>query len=239
MRDALSFLTIVPVGARLRVPGRSALLAFPLVGLLIGIVWAVTAWAASTIWDPLVAAGLVVAVDLLLTGGLHADAIADLTDGIASRKSADEAIAVMREPTIGGVGAAVLVVGLILRFVLIALVISRRGFTPLIAVPVAGRFAMVWLMSRAGTAQGPSLASAFCEAATNCIAIIAGLVSFLVAWLTADIPGPTGVILAALVAEVAASFFRRRFGGLVGDAVGAVGFGAEAIGLAVLASRIG
>ena len=55
MREALAFLTILPVGARDRPPGRGSLLAFPLVGLALGAVWALAGWGATRLWGPLVA----------------------------------------------------------------------------------------------------------------------------------------------------------------------------------------
>ena len=105
MRAALSFLTVLPVGGRHAPPGRSALLAFPLAGLVLGAGWALAGWAGTTLWTPLVGAALVVALDLLVTGGLHADALADVADGVASRRRGAEALSVMRDPRVGAVGA--------------------------------------------------------------------------------------------------------------------------------------
>lgn len=239
MRDALAFLTILPVGGTLRVPGRTALLAFPLVGLLVGALWAGLAWSVSLVWNPLVAAGSIVLLDLILTGGLHVDAVADLADGIASRKGPDEAIAVMREPTIGGVGAAALVAALLLRLSLLGLMASQHRFTSLAAAPIAGRFAMVWLMSRAGTPTDSSLASALCLAATRGVALAAGLIALTAAWTVANVGGVAAVVVGGLLAEVAAAFCRRRFGGVVGDAVGATGFITELGALALLSAHLG
>src|SRR4030088_432441 len=106
MRDALAFLTVLPVGARDRPPGRRSLLAFPLVGLVVGAIWALAAYGASRLWGPWPAAAGVV---LALPGGLHLDAVADVADGWASRLPAQRALEVMRDPAIGAVGAASLV----------------------------------------------------------------------------------------------------------------------------------
>ena len=106
MRDALAFLTILPVGARDRPPGRRSLLAFPLVGLAVGVVWALAAYGASWLWGPWPAAAVVILADLALTGGLHLDAVADVADGWASRLPTQRALEVMRDPAIGAVGAA-------------------------------------------------------------------------------------------------------------------------------------
>lgn len=235
MRDALGFLTILPVGGRARPPGKAALLAFPLVGLLVGIVWASIGWAASSVWPATVAAGLVLLADLILTGGLHADALADLADGIASRKPPDEAIAIMRDSSIGAVGAASLVVAMLLRFAFIAALIPSHPVA-LIAAPIAGRLSMVWLMSRVQVA-GPTLAADLGAATTLPVALGAALISAPIAWAAAGPKGPAAILLSILIAQAAVPYFKHRLGGLVGDAVGAAGFLAELAALGALSIR--
>src|SRR5438067_2242187 len=96
---------ILPVGARGAPPARRSLLAFPLVGLVVGVVWALAAYGASWLWGPWPAAAVVVVADLALTGGLHLDAVADVADGWASRLPPQRALEVMRDPASGAVGA--------------------------------------------------------------------------------------------------------------------------------------
>jgi adenosylcobinamide-GDP ribazoletransferase len=234
VRDALGFLTIFPVGGRTRPPGKAALLAFPLVGLFIGITWASIGWAASRIWPATVAAGLVLLADLILTGGLHADALADLADGIASRKPPDEAIAIMRDPSTGAVGAASLIVAMLIRFAFITALIPSHPVA-LIAAPVAGRLSMVWLMSRAQVA-GPSLAADLAASASIPVALGATLISAPIAWITAGPKGMTSILLGIVTAQAAAPYFKHRLGGLTGDAVGATSFLTELAALAVLSA---
>src|SRR6266566_4636734 len=133
MRDALAFLTILPVGARDRPPGRRSLLAFPLVGLAVGAVWALAAYGASWLWGPWPAAAVVVLADLALTGALHLDAVADVADRWASRLPAERAVEVMRDPAIGAVGTASVGVALILRWSFIAVLASQHRWGFLVA----------------------------------------------------------------------------------------------------------
>ncbi|MGH2768793.1 MAG: adenosylcobinamide-GDP ribazoletransferase [Actinomycetota bacterium] len=232
--EALAFLTILPVRARPGAPGRAALVAFPLVGLLLGAAWAGIAWGAVRLWGPLPAAAFVLLFDLIATGGLHLDALADLADGLASRKPAGEARALMHRPEIGAVGAAVLVVALLLKFALIGHLVAQARLGDLVAVPVAGRLAMVVLISIARPAPGSALASGLSPAATSQVALWAGLTSLVVGLLVAGIPGVVAMMLAGLAAPPAGSYFRRRLGGITGDAVGAAGIGAEIVALGLL-----
>jgi len=45
--------------------------------------------------------------------------------------------------------------------------------------------------------------------------------------------------VAGLVADGTARWFRRRFGGLAGDVIGAAGIAAEVLALALLSARLG
>jgi cobalamin synthase len=163
VRAALSFLTVLPVGGDHAAPGRRALLAFPLAGLALGAGWAVAGWIGAALWTPLVGAALVVAVDLAATGGLHADAVADVADGLASRRRGAEALAVMRDPRVGAVGASAAVAVVLLRFAWVAALLGAGMWLALVAVPACGRAAMVLLLARGRRPERPSLAAALPE----------------------------------------------------------------------------
>ena len=236
MRDALAFLTVLPVGARDRPPGRRSLLAFPLVGVVVGAVWALAAYGASWLWGPWPAAAVVILADLALTGGLHLDAVADVADGWASRLPAQQAIEVMRDPAIGAVGAATLGAALIARWSFIALLASRHRWGFLVAVPIAGRTAMVVTMATSPRAAGGSLAGPLVAAGPR-ITVTVAAIAVAASILAANLRGAGALVLGALVAEAAARLARRRFGAVTGDVVGAAGIAAEIAALAFLSAR--
>lgn len=242
MRSALAFLTVLPVGADMRPTRRTTVLAFPLVGLALGAAWALAAWGATAAWSPLVAAALVVALDLALTGALHADAVADVADGLASRRPPAQALAIMREPQVGAVGAVTVAAALLLRFAWLA-VLATAGLWALIAVvPVCGRAAMVVALSPADHRERASLARDFSRAATPAVTVgvvaLAALACLAGGWLAAPGVGEglalAGLAAAVVVAVAAERLWRRRFGAVTGDAAGATGMAAELAALAVV-----
>lgn len=239
MRDALAFLTVLPVGVRHHPPGRLAALAFPPVGLAVGGAWVAVGWSATSVWGPLAGAALVLLADLVLTGALHLDAFADVADGVASRRRGEDAIAVMRDPAVGAVGAAALVVALVLRLAFVFVLLEAAEWRALLAAPVAGRSAMVWLMARGCCTSERSLASSLCAACSVPLGLSTVVLAAAIAYTVAEVRGLMSVLLGALVAEILAVFFRRRFGGITGDACGATGFVAEIAGLALLSVRPG
>jgi adenosylcobinamide-GDP ribazoletransferase len=244
VRAALSFLTVLPLGRGHAVPGRAALLAFPLAGLTVGGAWALTAWAGTQAWSPLAAAALVIAVDLVLTGALHIDAVADVADGLASRRPPQEAVRIMREPAVGAVGAAAAAAALLLRLAWVAVLASAGLWLVLAAVPVCGRAAMVTVLAAGRRGEGPSLAAAVAGAATPAVALGAGAgAAGLAALAGAAAGGPAlgGLAVAGLAAGLAlalagARAWDARFGPVTGDLAGAAGLAAELAALAVLAA---
>ncbi|MDP8931371.1 MAG: adenosylcobinamide-GDP ribazoletransferase [Actinomycetota bacterium] len=240
MRAALGFLTLLRVRTTTP-PGPAALAVFPLVGGLLGLAWVAAGVAGTAMGGELVGAGLVLTVDLLVTGGMHLDAVADVADGLASRLPPFEAQAVMREPQIGAVGAATLCTTLILRFALVTAALSVPA--TLVAAPAAGRAAMVWALGRLPHSPG-SLGSALTRsagAATRAgsaalVAVVAG--GALALGGQSPIATGAGVVFVAaatvIVGESAARWWDRRFGFLSGDAVGAIGLVVEVVVLAGL-----
>lgn len=236
MRNALALLTILPTGRRpLPAMGSASLVAFPVVGLLVGLGWAGVAAAGARWWDPLVAAAAVVVADAIMTGGLHLDGVADVGDVVGSRRRGPAALEVARDPSVGALGVVVLVSVLLLRFALVAAVVTAGGPWALVAVPVAGRAAMLHALRRCGTDQG-SLAHPLAAATTGPV-LVAGLVAAAGA-LALTGAGPwrvaAAVLLGVALVESGTWWWRHRIGPASGDLVGALGVGTELVVLLVL-----
>lgn len=240
MRAALAFLTVLPVGRGVAAPGRGALLAFPLVGVLVGGLWVGAAALGLLGWDPAVAAVAVLVVDAVATGGLHLDAVADVGDVAGSRRRGAAALEVARDPGVGALGATALGVTLLVRFALLAALLAPHAAVPpwdLLAVPVVGRAGLVLALGRWRTrAATPSSADAPARAAGP--GVQAAVLATTVALLALVGVGPVRIVvlLAAVGALVAglARWWRRRVGTGSGDLVGTTGVAAETVALAVL-----
>lgn len=237
MRDALGFLTVLPLG-RQGPPTGWGLLAFPLVGALVGGAWALTAWTTDPLGGPLVAAAAVLVVDLLLTGGLHLDAVADVADAVGSRRRGDAAREVLADPAIGAIGAAGLGSVLFLRFALLAAVIPH-GPIALLGAPAAGRAAMVWATGRMPHGPG-SLGSDLHAVASRPVATAVAVTAAVIGGLAAGsvATGLATLVLVVVTAEGASAWWKRRYGFPSGDAIGATGSAAETLVLVVLAAQV-
>jgi adenosylcobinamide-GDP ribazoletransferase len=235
VRRALSFLT--PLGGASR-PSGSALLWFPFLGAALGLALGGIWWAATRAWSAPVAAAVVVAADLGLTGLLHLDGLADSADGLLPHLSRERRLAVMAEPAVGAFGVGVVGVVLLLRFA--ALTGLRPSWLLLGGLWCASRTWMA-VAARAlpyARSQG-GLASAFLEGPGRPAVVgaigLAGSCALLLAW--HPVAGAVSLASATLAAGGVLLLAWRRVGGFTGDVLGASGLVGETVGLLVAAAR--
>ena len=248
-RSALSFLTVLPVGAAEGggpAAGGAAGLeqaargmpAFPIIGMIIGL--AAGSAGAGLIWagaDPLIAAFAAVAATALLTGLHHADGLADLADGLMARGSRSGRIRAMRDRSTGAAGAAALSLSYIGSVA--ALSLAGGAYELLLAAVLsesAAKFAMV-LMARAARPAAPGSGAVFAAAARGSAGgwrlAAAAAAAAVPAVLLGGHAGAAMLAAAAAAALVLALVSSRSLGGITGDALGA---GNEVARLAALAA---
>jgi adenosylcobinamide-GDP ribazoletransferase len=83
-------------------------------------VYALVAQASSSVFTPLVAAGLSTVATALLTGGFHEDGLADVADGLGGSYDKDRALEIMKDSRVGAFGAMALVLALLCKVSLLA-----------------------------------------------------------------------------------------------------------------------
>jgi adenosylcobinamide-GDP ribazoletransferase len=219
---ALQFLTIIPAG-RPGLPepaelGRSMVF-FPLVGALQGLVLVFADYLLLKVLPISVASGLLLIILLLTNGGFHLDGFVDTVDGLASGKTQEERLRIMRDSRTGAIGVVCVVLLLLMKFLCIdTLSLDERGVSVLL-FPLAGRWAMVPMASWAPYARQEGLGKAFAgiEGVTLVRATAIGALFFTI------FLGLRGLfILAMLMALTYAitAFFNKKLGGVTGDVFG-------------------
>lgn len=231
MLSALGFLTVLG-GAH--APDARTLRWFPAVGAGIGAALALAWVGATELWSPGVAAVVVIAVDLALTGMLHFDGLADSADGLLPHLDRDRRLEVMRAPDVGAFALTVVPVVLLARWAALASDLVEPA--ALIAVWAASRVLMAVVPAVVPYARAEGLASAFLAGARRWIALWWVPAAILLAaahQLTGLVALAVGLACGAMVVEVA----RRRLGGFTGDVLGAAAVVTETVCLLVLVSR--
>jgi adenosylcobinamide-GDP ribazoletransferase len=236
MRRAISFLT--PLGGAVA-PSPSAVPWFPVVGLGIGLSLSGVWWLASEAWPAPVAAAVVVAADLGLTGLLHLDGLTDAADGLLPPLDRQRRLEVMADPAAGafGVGAAMSV--LLLRWVALAALAPSVLLLP--AIWCASRTAMAVTTRAVPYARPGGLAERFRagEARPGAAVLASGGTAAAAALgaLATGIGGVSSVGACLVAAGAVVALGVRRVGGFTGDVLGAAGLVGETAGLLVAAAR--
>jgi len=232
MRRALAFLTPLFGASE---PRPRTLAWFPFVGAALGLVLGAVWWGAERVWPAAVAAAIVVAADLALTGLLHVDGLADSADGLLPHLDRARRLEVMAAPDVGAFGVAAVGAVLLLRWAALA----TTAPSPLLlgGLWCASRTAMAVAARKVPYARPGGLASAFLGGRTLSTAVIGGLLATGLAFAG---PGVAGIAAVAGVVAGAAGVIaiaRRRIGGFTGDVLGASGMVGETTGLLVAAAR--
>lgn len=234
MNDAVAFLTCL---GRARAPRRRAAAWFPLVGALMGL--ALGGWwsLARREWPAGVAAALVVVADLVITGMLHFDGLADAADGLLPHLDRERRLAVIREAQAGAFAVTVVMAALLLRWA--ALDAMRPRPLLLAGLWCASRSLMAVTLSTAPYARAEGgLASAFLG---DRVTLVAGLVGLAgggaLAGAQLHVGGPGAVVGVVAGYSAVLVLGLRRLGGFTGDVLGAAAVVGETVGLLVAAGR--
>ena len=187
---------------------------FPAVGLLIGAIVGGAGWAGSPI-DPWTGALTALASWVLVTGALHLDGLADITDGYgAAHGDRKRLLAAMADPHVGSFGVVAIVLQSLAKLVLLHTLIAQGGFVPLILIPFAARIGpLVW--ARWLPALHAGLGAHFSDAVS--IGSLAGWLLLLVAGAAIS----PALLAAPLLIAAWAVWLRRAIGGISGDGHGA------------------
>lgn len=255
---SLQFLTRLPVPARLAPPSRDpeadfrrSAVCFPAAGLVIGLILAGFGWLFGSFLPPWVAAVLLTALWIGLSGALHMDGLMDTADGLLSHRSRERMLEIMKDSRVGAMGVVAGSLAVLLRAALIAQLAPGHGAfaaLALAAIPVWSRAFLPaaiagWPYARADSGGG--LGGLFRSVGAKHAAAAAALAALLTAAALA-VSGVWPLAQAALallaafavaygVGALIAAAASRKLGGLTGDVYGALN---ECIELALLLAAV-
>ncbi len=230
MLSALTFLTVL---GRSAPPDRRTFRWFPVVGAGLGAAVGGVHIGVHRLWPPLVAGVVVVAADLILTGALHLDGLADSADGLIAHADRPRRLVLMAEP---GIGVFALAAG--------SVVLAARW--ALLADPDVRLLSLValWAASRTLAASVPAFVR-YARPGGLAEPFLAGSRHWLLAWPAAaggglffleGARGPIALGVAVATGALIVAVAHRRLGGFTGDILGAVIMLSETAALLTLAA---
>jgi len=194
--------------------------AFPIVGLVVGAIAAVIAAIALGVGLPVwIAAGLAVTAQIIVTGAMHEDGLADTSDGFWGGWTTDRRLEIMKDSRIGTYGVLSLVLFVGLRWAAMSVVLSHSVWM-ILAIAVASRMGLPALMAALPRVRPGGLSDRVGEPPTPSVLLSGGIGLFLVGLvLGADM---AVVVLATILAVWACgAIARAKIGGQTGDVLGA------------------
>jgi adenosylcobinamide-GDP ribazoletransferase len=208
--------------------------AFPLAGLAVTI--PACAVATLALWMGLpesIAAGLLLTVQIVLTGAMHEDGLADTADGFWGGFTPERRLEIMKDSQIGTYGALSLIVAIGLRWLALTALLTTTGLWAPLALAALSRAVMPVLMFALPNARISGLSNSVGRPSAAVISsglILALLVSALIIGAnTVPIAAAMGLTTLGL-----ALLARAKVGGQAGDILGAGQITAELTGLLVL-----
>lgn len=240
---SLAMLTRLPMARllpnNLATRGAAAAWAWPVAGLCIGFIAALAAVLAG--WFGLsaaLAAGLVLVVQIMLTGALHEDGLADSADGLWGGWDIAARLLIMKDSRIGAYGVIALILSLLLRWGALAELAAAAVLLPaLIAASALSRAAMAAVMAALPPARSDGLSRGAGQPSWRTVALSA-LVALIIAGAFIG-AAALGAVFATLIgASIVALLARRKLGGQTGDILGATQQVTEILVLLVLTAQL-
>ena len=232
--SAFGLLTRLPL-PRHQPVGADAAWAWPLVGLVVGVLAGAAGWIAQGLGAG-VAAGIVLILQALLTGAMHEDGLADTADGLWGGWTRERRLEIMKDSHIGSYGVLALLLVTLVRWSALAALIAGGQWAALIAAGTLSRAPMAVMMALMPNARGAGLSQAVGRPAFG-TALVALVLALVVATL---LVGPVATLMATMLAALPCAALaltaRAKLGGQTGDILGAAQQLAEAAVLAALAA---
>ncbi|CAN5678406.1 adenosylcobinamide-GDP ribazoletransferase [soil metagenome] len=238
--EAVRFLTAFPV------PGlppmkeatvARAMVAFPVVGFLIGACGAGAGLVAGWLFgEPLRAVAVVVAW-MVVTWGLHLDGLADSADALFSWRSRERKLEIMKDSRIGTMGSLALISSVLLKVgALYAL--GPLWWVGALLAPMWGRWSDIYGIFFFPAAREGGMGRNFNDQVRKRDFVFASISAILIGGLLLPPWGALVGIIALAVAHLLARWMVGVLGGLTGDTYGALSEVGEIVVLLSLAALV-
>ncbi len=243
LATAFKFLTVIPLPGNRQLDAGAlgaSLPWFPLVGLAIGGLLGGLYYAFDGVLPPLLFGALAVVLLAAVSGAHHLDGLVDTFDGLAASGSPAQRLAAMAGGPAGPHGVTAAAVLLLVKF---AALTAIGNWLALVLVPVLGRNQMVSVLYLFPAARREGMAHAFKGGATLPRFLVSNIITLALAlsllWPSLGLARGAGLAIGGWCIMCAVAwFFCRRFGGLNGDTLGAMGETSEALALLLLVALL-
>lgn len=219
----IQFLTRIPLPIEIKAENKDfekGVIYFPVVGMVIGIfIFGMTKLFLGSIDTLTLSVGLVF-FEVLLTGGLHLDGLADSFDGLFSYRDRERMLEIMKDSRIGSNGVLILIFTLLFKTVLVNQILLNNLLGALLIMPVISRAMTVFASKISKYARENGMGNFFIGKVSN-LQLALGLGVTLL-WIYLFSPDSLWMLVPALVTTwVWCRLCQHKVGGMTGDTLGA------------------
>ena len=137
----IQFMTRIPIKLDTGIDQEfhKSLVYFPVVGLVLGILYYLVGVITSTVLPQNIVAILIVISEVVLTGGLHLDGVGDSFDGLYSYRDKNRMLEIMKDSRLGTNGMVAIVIILLLKIALTNAILDNNSLWLISVMPVVAR----------------------------------------------------------------------------------------------------
>lgn len=254
---ALQFLTIVPIKIRGDIYDTEiarSVSFFVVIGLIQGVLLVLSDLVFGMFFHPDLALAFVLLIHVVINGGFHLDGLSDTFDALAVRADRERKLSVMKDGSTGPAGVVAIFFVLFLKYLSLKNISNLLPFTyysTLLLMPVIPKWAMAVAMFHGVSARKSGLGYIFIQnmgkrevfISTFSMLMIFAIISYVFGRYMPDdqvIYYLALIVSIYVLSRIMVIFFKRQFGGLTGDTLGAVSESTELFYLitVILWSRI-
>lgn len=226
---AVQFLTRLPLPLEIGFTEKrlaSAPKYFPLVGILIGAIGALSFWCASLVFPPIISVLISTVLTCLITGGFHEDGLADTFDGIGGGQSREHALKIMKDSRIGTYGGLALGLVLALKVSTLSALSHTTIMIALITAHGLSRLSSVLVIATSKYARDQGTGKHTSDGVSKTgltVAVLTGLLCIAALTITLSPMYALAAVIGCVLSHVIMrSFFEKKIDGYTGDTLGAV-----------------
>lgn len=140
---------------------------FPLVGFVIGLISFIIGSFAIQIFDPFITAIIIVAGEVILTGGLHIDGLGDTFDAIYSNRDKERMLEIMKDSRLGTNSLLAILFLILIKIGLLNSAINSNLMCLIIFMPMISRLGVIVMLYKTVTPRKVGMGNIFIGKATK------------------------------------------------------------------------
>lgn len=164
----LQFMTRIPIKADIGFDEEfhKSIVYFPLVGFVIGLISFFIGSLAIRIFDPFITSILIVAGEVILTGGLHIDGLGDTFDAIYSNRDKERMLEIMKDSRLGTNSLLAILFLVLIKIGLLNSAINSNLMCLIIFMPMISRLGVIVMLYKTVTPRKVGMGNIFIGKAT-------------------------------------------------------------------------